>query len=187
MAIPEQHLSFIQKALPWIGKAVSAFASGGPIGLLSVAAQGIGSVVGKDVPNTAEAITAAVVGATPDQLIQMKKIDDDFAVQMKQLGFQHEEETEAILAADRDSARNREIQTKDWFPKVLAICVCGLCFAGEGLYFFRGAPANASPELIGRILGTLDAALLLVLGYYYGSSSGSAEKSSALANIAQSK
>ena len=176
MAIPQQHLSFIQKALPWIGKAVSAFASGGPIGLLSVAAQGIGAVVNQNVPNTAEAITAAVVGATPDQLIQMKKIDDDFAVQMKQLGFQHEEEMEAVLASDRASAREREVSVRDWTPRILAYGVCLLCFAGEFSYFHWGAPSNAAPELIGRILGTLDSALILVLGYYFGSSAGSARK-----------
>jgi hypothetical protein len=36
-------------------------------------------------------------------------------------------------------------------------------------------------ELIARVLGTLDSALMLVLSYYFGSSAGSAEKNQIMA------
>lgn len=174
-------LGFVKKVLPWIGSAAAAVATGGPAGLIGVAVKGIGQIVGKDVAPTADSLAAAVAGATPDQIIQMKKLDDDFKAQMQQMGFQHEEEIEKLLVQDRDSARNREIQTKDRTPKILAFVVCVLCFGGEAAYFFHGARVGTSPELVGRILGTLDSALMLVLSYYFGSSHGSDQKNAVIA------
>jgi len=180
-----QSQNFIQKALPWIGKAVGAFATSGPIGLLTVAAQGIGQIVGKNVSPTTDAISAAIAGATPEQLIAMKKVDDDFAAQMKQMGFADEEEMEQIFAGDRASARNREEIVRDKTPRILAYGICLLVFTGEFLYFHYGAPPNVSPELVGRILGTLDSALMLVLSYYFGSSAGSAKKDETIQGLSQ--
>ncbi|HUD64669.1 MAG TPA: hypothetical protein VMQ17_08830 [Candidatus Sulfotelmatobacter sp.] len=163
--------NFIQKALPWIGKAVGAFAASGPIGLLTVAAQGIGEIVGKNVPPTTDAISAAIAGATPDQLIAMKKVDDDFAAQMKQMGFTDAEELEQIFAGDRASAREMQTQTRSWLPGALAIFITLGFFSLLALIAFHATPAS-SEKALDIMLGSLATAWIMVVGFYFGSSSG---------------
>ncbi len=171
-------LGFLKKAAPWI----TAAATGNVPALVSMAAKTVSDVVGGKAGTSADSIAAAVAGATPEQLQALKQADNDFALKMQALGFQHVEELEQLAAADRANAREREIQVKDKTPRILAAVVVILVFAGEGWYFTHGAPSNASPELIGRILGTLDSALILVLSYYFGSSAGSDRKTEILAN-----
>ena len=71
---------------------------------------------------------------------------------------------------------------KDWTPRILAAGVVCLTFCGEGWILTHGYPSNVAGELVGRILGTLDSALMLVLAYYFGSSAGSDRKTEILAN-----
>ena len=171
----------MRKAFPFISAAASL---GGPLGVM--AATVVGKAIGADKPpaGTTDGIAGAIAGAMADpaQRAALVKAEQDFQLQMAELGYKDSEELAATAAADRASARNREIQVRDWTPRIMAFIVVTLCFAGEGLYFRYGAPANASPELIGRILGTLDSALILVLSYYFGSSAGSDRKTEIMAN-----
>lgn len=178
----------LNKVMPWVG-AAAGIAEGNPLPLLKQVAQQIGGVTGKKVDATGNSIAQAVAEsvANPDQLAKLKEIDNNFQLAMTQAGFQNVEELARVAADDRASARNREIQVHDWTPRILAFIVVGLCFLGEGLYFRFGAPSNASPELIGRILGTLDSALILVLSYYFGSSAGSAAKSDTIEKLTTQK
>lgn len=174
----------LKKAFPFLSAAASL---GGPLG--TMAASAIGSALGlsKAPGPTSDAISTAIAAAfaNPEQRAALLKAEQDFQLQMAQLGYQHAEEIEQIAAKDRDSARNREVQVKDWTPRILAFTCVVLCFGGEGWYFTHGSPASASPELIGRILGTLDSALILVLSYYFGSSAGSASKDATIAGFSQ--
>jgi len=179
---PSKFNSVIAKVTPWLATAASLVVPGaGPIISLAAGAltKGLGSPVKADSQSISDAISTAM--ANPDQLATLKKIDDDFAVQMRQLGFQELEDVLKIQADDVANARAREVALRDWYPKVLASAVVISCLFGEFAYFHWGAPANAAPELIGRILGTLDNALILVLGYYFGSSVGSDRKTELLA------
>lgn len=182
-ATPNAGLSFIKKAAPWIGTILSATVPGAAP-FVSVASKllstGLGTTVASNPQAVKDAITEAM--ASPEQLATLKTIDDNFATQMKAMGIQSIEDLAKISADDMANARGREIALRDWYPKVLASVVVIACLVGEGLYFRYGAPSNASPELIGRILGTLDSALMLVLAYYFGSSMGSDRKTELLAN-----
>ena len=176
-------LGFIRKAFPFIAAGASL---GGPVG--TMAAGLVGKALGVDAPKpTPEGISAAIVGATPEQLVELQKAEQEFKLQMEALGFNHIEELEQIAFADRQNARDREMKTGDRTPKILAYTTCILCVAAEAMYFFHGAHVGTSPELIGRILGTLDSALMLVLGYYFGSSVGSDAKTQTLSEIAKNK
>lgn len=76
-----------------------ATALGGPLAGQAVAVLGQ-KLLGK--PNaTHEEVDAAIVGATPDQLLALKKEDHDFAEKMKAAGV----DLRRIAAQDRDSAR----------------------------------------------------------------------------------
>lgn len=169
----------MKKAFPFLSAAASL---GGPLGTMAAAAVGKALGLDKAPAGTSDSIANAIAVAMgdPAQRAAILKAEQEFQVQMTTLGYQHAEEIEAIASKDRDSARNREIQVKDWTPRILAFVVVTLCFTAEFVYFRHGAPANASPELIGRILGTLDSALILVLSYYFGSSAGSDRKTELL-------
>jgi len=174
--------SVLKKITPWIATAASlAPVPGAP--LIAMAAKALSGGLNTEVKSTPDAIAQAITTAmaNPDQLATLKKIDDDFALQMKQLGFQEIEDLTKIQVEDVQNARAREIALKDWYTKVLASVVVVSCLVGEAIYFFHGAPASAAPELIGRILGTLDSALMLILSYYFGSSMGSDRKTEILA------
>jgi hypothetical protein len=81
-----------------------------------------------------------------------------------------------LAVQDRNSARQREMAVKDWTPSLLGWTV--LAFWGLGNYYvFTHALPVGSETLIARVLGTIDMAVGLVLGYYFGSSAGSSAKS----------
>lgn len=146
-----------------------ATALGGPLAGLAVKA--IGGALGLGDGASEDAVAAAVTGASPDQLLAIKQADQAFKVKMRELDV----DLERISMQDRDSARRREADTKDWAPKVLAAIIV-LTWASVQWFILRNSVPEDMRELIMRVLGTLDAALMLVLAYYFGSSAGSKAK-----------
>jgi len=65
---------------------------------------------------------------------------------------------------------------------VLSSLIITFCLGAELAILFLGYPATVPEIIVGRVLGTLDAAAMLVLSYHYGSSAGSARKSELMAN-----
>lgn len=63
----------------------------------------------------------------------------------------------------------------------LSCVILVACLGAEMFVLFVGYPTGAPEIVVGRVLGTLDAAAMLVLNYHYGSSAGSARKSEILA------
>lgn len=57
-----------------------------------------------------------------------------------------------------------------WQLHLIALIVVVSTLGTETFYLFRGSQAPIPDVLIGRILGTLDAALVGVLGYYFTAS-----------------
>lgn len=155
-----------------------ATALGGPLAGLAVKAVS-GALLGRD-DGTPEEVAAAIEGATPEQMLALKKADADLKVQLKTLDV----DLERIASQDRDSARKREISTGDWTPKLLACAIVGAW--GFIQYLLMTTVIDASMrELVARVLGTLDAALMSVLYYYFGSSASSARKTYALERVAK--
>jgi hypothetical protein len=170
---------FLKKLYPFLTTAATAV--GGPLGASAMAT--LGKALGVDKPDlSAEDIAVAYVNATPEQRLAAEKEENDFRLKMQAAGYEHVEELEKIAASDRDSARNREIKTGDKLtPRILAaIVVCAWVLTQSVMLFHIIDPSMR--ELVARVLGTLDAALMLVLGYYFGSSAGSSEKSQMLAD-----
>lgn len=143
---------------PVVATALGGPGAGAAVKLLSR------KLLGKD-NGTESEVEAALANATPEQLLALKQADYDFEIDQQR-----------IAAEDRASARNREIQAHDsWTPRILAGIVVLSVLAGEGYAMTHAIPAGAE-ILVGRVLGTLDAALMCVLYYYFGSSAGSAHK-----------
>lgn len=165
----EQLLNLVRTVAPSIASAV-----GGP--LAGMATKAISeALLGKPDGSEAELMQAAAK-ATPEQLLALKKAEQEFEVQMRELDI----DLERIAHADRDSARNREIKTKDLTPKILAGFVTAGYF-GVLFYMLRnGLPQHGGSEAMLVMLGTLGTAWGGVVAYYFGSSAGSKEKTDAM-------
>lgn len=153
----------VKTVAPWIGTAL-----GGPLG--GIAVEAIANVFGLS-DKTESTLKTAISGATPEQLFALKKADQDFSIQMRQIGINEIKDLESIAASDRDSARKREIATGDWTPKILAyIIVFG--FLGALIAVLSGA-APVNSVLAGTLIGYISAKAELVLTYYFGSNAAS--------------
>lgn len=166
------NFTFVKKAAPWLGTvAEMAFPAAAP--LISIASKALSSGLGTSVPATADGIATAIstAMANPDQLATLKKIDDDFAVQMKTLGIQSIDDYAKIAADDRASARSMETQTKSRIPGILAISVTIGFFGLLTLTAFHTMP-TASEKVIDMMTGSLGTAWIMIIGYYFGASMG---------------
>ena len=84
-----------------------ATALGGPLAGLGVAA--VGKALGLGDGAGEEDVAAAVLKASPEQLLSVKKAELEFTARMKELDV----DLERIAVADRQSARRREAATGD--------------------------------------------------------------------------
>jgi len=146
-------ISMVSKFAPAIGTAL-----GGPLGGLAVSA--IAERLG--VSDEVEAVTKAI------------KADPEAAMKLKQLEI---EKFKAVLA-DKDSARNREatIATSEKAPLLNKLISPALALivvtAWVGIQFtlINSTVPQEMRELVARVLGTLDGALMVILSYYFGAS-----------------
>lgn len=147
-----------------------ATALGGPVA--GIAVRSLEQVFGLT-SSTPDQLAQAVNGATPDQLLELKKADQAFMVQMKQLDI----DLEKVSADDRNSARQRESTVKDKTPAVLGIgSVIGFFgLLGYMLVYGLKKDVGGSDAFL-LLLGTLGTVVVQVYAYYFGSSSSSRSK-----------
>lgn len=176
-------LGALKSAVPWIARTLPL-----PPPLGNLAANALQSVLGtKDA--TEDTLTQALATATPEQIANLKKADEDFALQMQQLGFKNIEDLEKIAADDRASARQREMTVKDNTPRVLAYGY-GIMFLVTLVAFIWIAFAHIDilPSVKTSIDILLGCEIGMVLGskeYYFGSSSGSRAKDDTIQKLSQ--
>ena len=153
-----------------------ATALGGP--LAGIATRAIAtSVIGKENATEAE-VEAAILGASGTDLVKLKEVETKFAAEMKEAGV----ELERVAAADRASARDRQVKTGDWTPSVLGLAII-LGFFGVLAYIFKyGLPAEGSEVLL-LMVGALGAMTSQVGNYFFGSSVGSKTKEHIIADL----
>lgn len=155
-----------------------ATAIGGPLG--GMAMQAVASALGLPGDSSEKDVEKAMASATPDQLLLLKQADNDFAIRMKELDI----DLERISAGDRDSARKREAQVKDWMPRILAgVIVCGF-MATVFLVLLGWVEGMKDPLMattVGTLIGFVSAKAEQVIAYYFGSSSSSQAKTQLLA------
>ena len=129
---------------------------------------------------TPEELEPILASATPEQLIELKKLDNDFKGRLIEAGIKIEE----IDAADRLSARGMFTATRDPTVTILTIPVVIVWGTVQYALFTQAIP-QGSHDMIVRMLGTLDAALLTVMTFWFGSSRGSKDKTDAIAALAK--
>jgi len=170
--------SLVSTISPWIGAAI-----GGPLG--SVAITAVADALGLS-DSTEASIKQALSSATPEQLLALKTADQTFSLRMQELGFANLKDMEALAANDRNSARQREMTVKDNTPKILAYGITFGFFSLLLFMLFNEVP-NGSRDLLNILMGALASAWAGVVAYYFGSSSGSSEKTKLLAQASAIK
>jgi hypothetical protein len=140
-----------------------ATALGGPIAGMAVTA--IEKVFGLEPTGDQTTAMLAINGATAEQILALKKADQEFAVQMRNLDI----DLEKISAGDRDSARRREVDAHDsWTPRLLASLIVA-AYISVQWYILGHVIEQGMREIVLRSMGTIDGALMLCLSYYFGS------------------
>jgi len=134
-------------------------ALGGPMG--GMAANMIAEVLG--VPNTPKAIETAIQQATPEQMLELKKAENAFEVQMKELDV----DVFKLEVADGQDARSKF--SKDWTARIMGIAVVG-GFMGYIFLVTLQPPEQNSEALINLVLGYLGGLASAVIRFYCGAS-----------------
>jgi hypothetical protein len=176
--------------LPALGALLAPVTGGASLPI----AAGIAAMLGH--PNPAAATPDQVnsmlmAGVQPDVMEKLKAEDNRHAEAMEVLKQKATADANAATVdmvkaqlADTVSARQREATVKDYTPRILAaLIVTG--YAVVQWYILKHVIVNEMMPLIMRGLGTLDAALGLVLAYYFGSSRSGDIHAQALSDIAQ--
>jgi hypothetical protein len=149
----DELLSLLKGVAPALATAVA-----GPLGGAAVSA-----IAGKfGVSDSVEAVAKAIAG-DPQSAQKLAELELEYA---------------RLDAADRDSARKRESEIAmsaqaPWYSKmvtpVLAIGMFGL-WGTVNLLLLNNAIPDGMREIVIRMLGSLDAANMLILSYYFGNS-----------------
>ena len=146
--------SVIGAVAPTLGTAL-----GGPMG--GMAAKMISEVLG--VPNTPKAIDKALAEATPEQMLELKKTEQAFELQMKEL----EVDVFKLETADIQDARGRF--SKDWTARIIGVFVVG-GFMGYIFLVTLQPPEQNSEALINLVLGYLGGLASAIISFYFGAS-----------------
>jgi len=157
---------------PWI-----ATAFGGPLGGLAVEAAANALGISE---KTQDAVKQALSGVTAEQMLALKKADQDFAIQMQALGFKQVTDLEAIAAGDRDSARKMQAATQSIVPAALTWLIVAGFTTVMALLFLKDVP-SANRDIIVYMVGQLSGFAGAVVAFWFGTTRESAKKTELIA------
>lgn len=128
---------------------------------------------------TQDKIAKAIVSGqlTSEQLGRLQALELAYQNEEKERGFRYAE----LEFNNVDSARVNNVtggvqQQLFWLSIILLTFTLGC----QGAVLFAGLPSDIPELIVGRVLGLMDAVALLVLGYWFGSSSSSRSKDSSI-------
>jgi hypothetical protein len=139
---------------PTIGTAL-----GGPMG--NMAMSKIASVLG--VSNDQKSIQQAIQNATPEQMLELKKAEQEFEVQMKEL------DVDVFRLETQDKQNARGMFSKDWTARIIGVAtIAG--FLGYIFLVTLQPPEQNSEALINLVLGYLGGLASAIISFYFGAS-----------------
>ena len=139
---------------PTIGTAL-----GGPMG--NMAMSKIASVLG--VSNDQKKIQQAIQNATPEQMLELKKAEQEFEVQMKEL------DVDVFRLETQDKQNARGMFSKDWTARIIGVAtIAG--FLGYIFLVTLQPPEQNSEALINLVLGYLGGLASAIISFYFGAS-----------------
>ena len=134
-------------------------ALGGPMG--GMAANMISEVLG--VPNDQKSIQKAIQNATPEQMLELKKAEQQFEVQMKEL------DVDVFKLETQDKQNARSMFNKDWTARIIGLFTIG-GFLGYIFLVTLQPPEQNSEALINLVLGYLGGLASAIISFYFGAS-----------------
>ena len=143
--------SVVGAVAPTLGTAL-----GGPMG--GMAANMISEVLG--CKNDSKSIEKAIESASPEQMLELKKAEQAFEVQMKEL----EVDVFKLETADKQDARGKF--GKDWTARIMGIATVGGFLAYIFLVTLQ-PPEQNSEALINLVLGYLGGLASAVISFYF--------------------
>jgi len=164
--------AIIKTIAPWIGTAL-----GGPLGGMAVEAAA--NALGLS-DKTVDAVKTAISGATPEQMLALKKADQEFSIQMQALGFKQVTDLESIAAGDRKDARAMQVAKPSPVPAVLSSLVTAGYF-GILVGIMRGWLRIDDSQALLLMLGSLTTAWGAVMAFWFGTTRDSARKTEIIA------
>ena len=142
---------------------------GGP--WAGIAADAIGAVFGEEeTPNEAR-MADLIENATPAELMKLKQIEGGLKIKMRELDIKEED----LVYADKDSARKMQQTTQSKMPGILAIFLTIGFFGSMATMMFIEVPA-ANQALVYSMVGSLGAAWLGSMQFYFGTTKSSQNK-----------
>jgi len=147
---------------------------GGPWG--GLAAKAIGAVFGHEgeAPPDEAQMAEYIEKATPEQLVQLKQIDSDLKIKMKELGIKESE-----LAFD-DKADARAAHKDSKMPGILAI-ILTIGFFGSLIAMMLVEIPEANKTIVNIMVGSLGTAWIGSMQYFNGTTLGSHTKTKLMA------
>lgn len=152
---------------PILGKAISGDIGGAATAALE--AFGIDTTGNQDKDKAL--LERAIKTASPEQLVELRRIDAEWEVKLKEMDL----DLEKLVVGDRDSARKMHMENKEKIVPILGfltvVTIIPILF---GLFFIKIPNGNRDTiiYIIGQITGWAGA----VYTFYYGSSNGSQKK-----------
>ena len=159
--------SIVKTVAPWIGTAL-----GGPLGGMAVGA--IADALGVS-EKTTDAVKQALAGVTPDQMLALKKADQEFSARMQEMGFKQIKDLEEIAAGDRKDARDLLKATRAKTPAVLSFLVT-LGYFGVLLGMLAGWLKVSDSQALLLMLGSLGTGWGMVMAFWFGTTHESGRK-----------
>jgi len=146
------------------------------LGLLKGVAPALATAVAGPLGGAAVAALAAKFGVSDSVEAVAKAISGDPQAAQKLADL--ELEYARLDAADRDSARKRELEiatsaAAPWYSKMVTPALAigmFLLWGTVNLLLLNNAIPDGMREIVIRMLGSLDAANMLILSYYFGNS-----------------
>ena len=160
------------KVAPMIGTAL-----GGPFGGMAASAALSLLDIEPDKGNEEKQLEQAMASMTPKQAIKLKMAEKNWLTTMRELDLKEED----LHAKDRDSARDLAIKTSIKPQVILSALYTSGYFAV--LYMFLTGDVTVDDSMkaeFNLILGVLTAGQVQIMNFWFGSSSGSKEKTSKL-------
>ena len=152
--------NIVSSLAPTLGAAI-----GGPLG--GQAGQILSTVLG--VKNNPVEIEKAMQNITADQMIELKKCEKEFEVQMKEL------DVDVFKLEVQDKADARGKFSKDWTARIMGTAVVG-GFLGYIFLVTLQPPEQNSEALINLVLGYLGGLASAVISFYFGASNTTEKK-----------
>lgn len=191
-------LPVLAKIAPTIATVAGTPLLGGAIAALE-SAFGLTPKDGETLDERQDAVATAITGATPEQLMAVRKADQDYQARMAEAGFKDKEtlaqfaiiEQQTYVADTADARRANAANMRVFWLGVVVLTNFALMAVGSlwGAYALLtgtmplkdAAVVGMVAGFVGTIIGYVAANATQVISFYFGSSKGSEQKSEAMA------